>query len=42
MFPDKHFIVKKVATTKPSSKDDHGTSKDKPINSGEDGIPKKA
>jgi hypothetical protein len=41
LFPDKHFIIKKVATTAPSSSSDHGSTRDRPINRGEDGIPKK-
>jgi hypothetical protein len=39
-FGNKHFIVKKVATTVPSSAGDHGTDDDRPIN-GQTGIPKK-
>ncbi|MGY6275620.1 hypothetical protein [Methylomonas sp. MgM2] len=42
LFSDKKFIIKKIATTAPSSSSDHGSTKDSPINSGEHGIPKKA
>jgi hypothetical protein len=38
---DKIFIIKKIATTAPSSAGDHGTTNDHPVNSGEGDIPKK-
>ena len=40
-FPDKVFVIKKIATTGPSSAGDHGTDNDHPINSGLGDIPKK-
>lgn len=40
-FPDKTFIIKKVATTAPSSAGDHGSDNEHPINSGLGDIPKK-
>ena len=41
-FPDKWFVIKKIATTAPSSAGDHGTTNDHPINSGEGDIPKRS
>jgi hypothetical protein len=38
---DKTFIIKKIATTAPSSAGDHGSDNDHPINSGLGDIPKK-
>ena len=40
-FPDKVFVIKKIATSAPSSSGGHGTTSDHPINSGEGDIPKK-
>jgi hypothetical protein len=42
MFADKVFIIKKIADTPPRSKDDHRTTRDHPINSGEGDIPKRS
>jgi hypothetical protein len=41
-FPDKYFIIKKIATSAPSSSSDHGSTNDHPINSGEGDIPKRS
>jgi hypothetical protein len=42
MFPDKVFIIKKIAETPPRSKADHRTNNDHPMNSGEGDIPKRS
>jgi hypothetical protein len=40
-FPDKTFVVKKLATSAPTSSGDHGSTNDHPMNSGLGEIPKK-
>jgi hypothetical protein len=41
-FPDKWFIIMKIATTAPRSSSDHRTTNDHPMNSGEGDIPKRS
>lgn len=40
-FPDKKFVIKKIAAAAPTSSGDHGTTNEHPMNSGEGDIPKK-
>jgi hypothetical protein len=41
-FPDRYFIIKKIAASPPSSSSDHGSTNEHPINSGEGDIPKRS
>ena len=41
-FPDKWFIIMKIAPTAPRSSSDHRTTNDHPMNSGEGDIPKRS
>ncbi|HVY04699.1 MAG TPA: hypothetical protein VHB46_01860 [Burkholderiales bacterium] len=41
-FADKYFIIKKITTSVPSSSSDHDTDEDRPINRGDNGIPKRS
>ncbi len=41
-FPDKYFIIKKIATSAPGSSGDHGSTNEHPMNSGLGDIPKRS
>jgi hypothetical protein len=42
LFPDRYFVIKKIATSAPPSSSDHGSTREHPINSGEGDIPKRS